>query len=189
LAFGCAAENAKISLLDEPAASGGTAGSSGSGNQGADAGADANTGGTVGANPEGARCIDDDDCESRRCVAFTCVRCTSDTECGGTTRYCNVDLGRCQQCLSPAQCATGQVCAAETGRCETRCVEDADCAGGNRPMCAVSSGVCVECSQKEDCTGPRPQCETRSGLCVECLTNADCGGRWCEPGEWHCEGF
>ncbi len=187
LAVGCASENATISLLDEPA-SGGAAGSSGAGGQAGNAGADAMGGGAGGTRaPTGARCFDDDDCDTRRCVAFTCVRCSSESECGMTHPHCNLDEGRCQQCLSPAQCAAGWVCAAETHTCEVRCVQNADCAGSTRPLCAVSSGVCVECSTSDQCSGTRPHCETRSGLCVECLSNEDCGGRLCELGEFHCE--
>ena len=138
-------------------------------------------------NPDGARCFDSDDCESRRCVAFTCVRCAGDGECGMNYPYCETGKGRCQQCVSATQCPAGEVCTAETGSCAIRCLGDADCAGSTRPICARSSGVCVECAISEQCAAPRPLCEPRSALCVECLSNADCGGRLCELGEYHCE--
>lgn len=187
VALSCASENARISLLDEPSPSGGSAGSSGAGNQAGSAGEDAMGGAAGTRNPDGARCFDSDDCESRRCVTFTCVRCAGDGDCGMNYPYCEPSRGRCQQCVNATQCPAGEVCTAETGSCAIRCVADADCAGSTRPICARSSGVCVECAQSAECTAPRPHCEPRSGLCVECLTNADCGGRLCEVGEYHCE--
>jgi Cys-rich repeat protein len=187
VALSCADENARISLLDDPGPSGGSAGSAEAGNQGGSAGTDA-TGGAAGTkNPDGARCFDSDDCESRRCVAFTCVPCAGDGECGMNYSFCNTSKGRCQQCVTAAQCPAGEVCTAETGSCSIRCLEDPDCAGSSRPICARSSGVCVECALSDQCVAPRPLCEPRSGRCVECLSNADCGGRLCEVGEYHCE--
>ena len=195
VALSCAGENARISLLDDPAPSG-AAGSSGTGtgNQAGTGGTEAGSsgadamGGAAGTrNPDGARCFDSDDCESRRCVAFTCVRCASDGECGMNFPHCELGKGRCQQCVDVTQCPVGQVCTAETGSCTTRCLEDVDCAGSTRPICARASGVCVECALSTECAAPRPLCEPRSGRCVECLSNADCGGRLCEIGEYHCE--
>jgi len=198
VALECSGEKATIMLFDDPALGGGTSGVDASGAAAGAAGGggapqpDVNPGGTSGtsgADAGNVECTSDGQCATRRCSATnTCVRCSRDLDCGPTFPFCDDD-GRCQECRTGADCPPGQVCSAEPRVCVARCSSDGDCAGGDRPICAVSSGFCVECTVATDCKTEKPACDTRTGSCFRCLTNADCDGGYCSvlehEGEYH----
>lgn len=196
------------SALDATGAAGGAAGSAGA------PALDANSGGTAGTEGVDAsnfECTDDGacaaprprcnllthscvacvsalDCTTRFCSADnTCLRCSGAQDCSAGYHYCDLDEGRCEQCRSAMDCAPDQVCSAEPRTCVARCFTDADCAGGDHPVCARSSGICVECALATDCPGEQPACDARLGRCVRCTTNADCDGGYCSPTEHECE--
>jgi hypothetical protein len=126
-------------------------------------------------------CTLDEHCASSLCddTTRTCKGCTSQSECRGATPRCDVDDRRCVQCTFSAQCGPNEVCEAAAHACAARCRENADCAGTNRPICAVAAGVCVECNASTQCADPLPFCEMREGSCVECLVNEDCPDLHC----------
>ena len=104
--------------------------------------------------------------------------CTSDDDCTKSAPFCNVADGRCVQCMTTADCPSGEVCRAETHFCEPRCQSQADCVGIDRPVCSAT-GVCVECTADPDCSGTTPHCNPLNGVCVQCTQNTDCGPTFC----------
>jgi hypothetical protein len=126
-------------------------------------------------------CTADEHCASHLCddSTHTCEGCTKESDCRGETPRCDVDDRKCVQCMFSAQCGLNEVCEAAAHACAARCRDDADCAGTNRPTCAVSAGVCVECTSPAQCSHPLPFCEMREGSCVECLVDDDCPDRHC----------
>jgi hypothetical protein len=72
-------------------------------------------------------CLDDGDCNGRRCEGNRCVACTAD-----------------------AGCAGGQVC--REGACvELRCIADEEC--GPRSICTEGRCVEVDCKSSDQCRG------------------------------------
>ncbi len=111
-----------------------------------------------------------------------------------------VDAGRVPVCQSNADCKSGPaVCDVELGRC-VECMSDTDCLGFLAPRCETASHACVQCLTTNDCpaatvcdqtsnqcgvhcggeTGCFPPfsiCDAASGVCVECETDADCANQ------------
>jgi hypothetical protein len=136
----------------------------------------------------------------------SCVACTTDSQCGGTTPLCvnnkcvsctsgtdkitcaNKDAkqplcgpsGACVECTASGQCnGTTPLCA------KNKCVKCGDATGdvtcanksSSAPACATS-GACVECTGSGNCkTQDKPACNTTKNVCVECTQNSDCGDK------------
>jgi hypothetical protein len=116
--------------------------------------------------------------------------CSRDRECQSPLARCDVEAGRCVECLSGADCDPSQQCDPATRRCTVPCGDDRDCraAGGELDYCDTHRGFCVECFSNDDCAGSRRTllCEQTTGRCVECLSTADCGGSACDPDFYYC---
>ena len=159
-------------------------------------------GDTCGPCPDGAGCVRDADCQSKRCgeedavclpeACFNGVRDgnESDVDCGGP--------GFCQRCPRDAGCAEDSDCAsgfceAENGRCLPK-----TCGNGLRDAGLLESDVdCGEgcspcedgrrCDRNVDCASKI--CDSEAAACVasSCVdgvqngneTDIDCGGRSC----------
>ena len=103
-----------------------------------------------------------------------CVECTTDLNCGGTTKFCV--LGRCESCRTNADCGTAEpACFPKDHKCHAACTSNANCPG-DAPICNVNTGVCVGCNVAADCNGVsgKPLCNATTQQCVECATSANC---------------
>ncbi len=148
-------------------------------------------------------CLTDANCpaSARFCVLGSCVQCTQNDDCGGTTPscwlatqtchpacvsnqqcadegnagLCNPSTGACGGCMTAADCPTSaSVCDATTLQC-VQCVTRADCAGTSTPACLRTH--CAQCAADADCPGATPFCVLGGdspGRCVQCLQNAQC---------------
>ena len=87
------------------------------------------------------------------CVGGTCVAaiaCTANNACTTAGLVCDKVAGHCVQCVTAANCASGNVC--QSGKCTAPplvCASAADCVVGK--VCDLSSGACVQCVQNTDC--------------------------------------
>ena len=73
-------------------------------------------------------------------LANTCVQCTADSHCSGSTPKCNTSRFTCQECDT------------DNGGCS-----------GSTPYCAKLSGTlwkCGECSDHDHCSAPTPYCRS-----------------------------
>lgn len=93
------------------------------------------------------------------------VGCRSSEECAPPSPYCSTSLGRCVECLSPANCR-----------------------GSGRGYCELSSNTCVYCLTDSHCTQAAPYCAIGIGHCVECLSSTNCGGAGllCDRDNYRC---
>jgi hypothetical protein len=83
-----------------------------------------------------------------------CKRCTSNNDCDGEARFCDVQDGRCAECrVHGDDCPPGDICHPLTLRCMHSCNASADCVFDHTP--------------------PQPQCDP-FGACVSCIDAADC---------------
>jgi hypothetical protein len=126
------------------------------------------------------------------------VPCTTDAQCADPTPRCDVDTGRCVECL-PANdaCPVGRYCSAENNLCVPGCRDAADCATPAAPdggaadgamaglprRCDVARHACIECETDDECpltticTGGVciPGCNARRGCSVgETCCNSQC---------------
>ncbi|MBL9038876.1 MAG: hypothetical protein JNG84_10200 [Archangium sp.] len=105
----------------------------------------------------------------------TCVQCTSDSQCSGTTPRCDTQANRCVACLPGGSdnCPTGQACRSDF-ICERGCKSGADCPSG---VCQPDRS-CATCSQDSHCAAGSV---CTNGTCVAaCSASAPCGsGRDC----------
>lgn len=134
-------------------------------------------------------CLSNSDCPTHLCnvALHTCKTCYYDRDCPGNTPYCDVDEGVCAECTPAAPCPTPQVCVAAAHACAARCQTAADCAGSDRSICPVASGVCVECQGDSDCSGGLlSRCDVSLGTCFQCLSDADCPGGHCHVDGHRC---
>jgi hypothetical protein len=77
-------------------------------------------------------------------------------------------------CCSSADCPlTKPVCSAN--KC-IGCTADTDCTGRSLTACKVSTGACVQCTQKSHCGGTASSCDTATNQCVGCTSRSDCPG-------------
>jgi hypothetical protein len=133
-------------------------------------------------------CTDDDQCRMTHLCDpqwHLCRPCVQKSDCHGTTPICDPS-GRCVQCESPSDCSWDEACEAESHTCRPACHGNSDCAGSNRPICAKSTGVCVECTETNDCLArdPSTYCDQRRGRCIQCESDAECPNGWaCGPDE------
>lgn len=149
-------------------------------------------------------CGGDDDCVSARarfCVQGLCVSCRTSTECSGGTPVCSAGHA-CVSCAGvDAGCPAGvPACEVDSGRC-VECVGDGECAGKagrsfcvnrqcapcsaaaaaacaardpSKPVC-LAGGACGECAGSADCTVARkPICDTGTGTCSACTADSQC---------------
>lgn len=116
------------------------------------------------------------------------IHCDTRDDCPAELPRCDRDDDRCVECLEKADCGPDESCRLQDHRCVPSCRDDGDCAGGGG-ICAVSSGLCVDCGTDDDCTSDwRKRCATRAGRCVECLDHADCPDGRCrtEDADFEC---
>jgi hypothetical protein len=147
--------------------SGGGAGEGASGS----GGMSGNTGGAGGPAPS-LWCTDDFWCMTREPTRpacdvqnKACVQCTRDDHCSGMLPFCNVDIHRCQNCVTDSDCGL--------------------------QSCDEMNNVCVECEEDNDCTDPtNNNCDTRAHTCRDCVTNAGCLDQsvngTCDAGMFQC---
>ena len=142
-------------------------------------------------------------CRSGRCGATgnakgTCVECTTNAHCSGTTPVCDRANGNCVECTSSDDCGgTTPLCDLD----HTRCVGcDGDngssashpCPDPAAPFCALAGdnqGTCGKCGSDADCEGHGGTiCDTEGGLCqTGCTIDADCPMTdWCNDDEHAC---
>jgi len=113
-------------------------------------------------------------------------RCDTSYDCTEERPFCEDE--RCVECLTSDNCDDDQSCRFEDHACVPSCSDWEDCVGSGRPICALASGVCIECAGPDDCKEEEqePFCELRTGRCVDCLRNDDCGDRLCHPKAHEC---
>ncbi len=98
----------------------------------------------------------------------TCVGCTDSAQCQtkeGAADVCDVDTGRCVECLSVDECSDGMLFC-EENKCGN-CHENSDC-----PSNMCKDNICIDCISDSDCTDPAsPACGTEgvnANKCVAC---------------------
>ena len=131
------------------------------------------------------------DCPRDRslCARGNCVQCLLDTDCDRRHPACVGNT--CVECRSAENCGARQSCNSVLNTCAPACTLADDCSEPATPQCSRQLGVCVQCVEDVDCTGPRdPVCD-RGGHCVGCRSDADCasdaGEPACSPGTQRCE--
>jgi hypothetical protein len=163
--------------------------------------------------PDGpGTCANDTDCASKDapyCAQGRCVPCKTGDQCGGgspicsashtctscaavdagcpaATPACEVDSGRCVECLSGGDCVrdvTRSFC--QAGLCVGCAGAGASaCAGRNsaQPIC-MPSGTCAECATSDDCkAAAKPICDTTANACVACTHDDQCQAKVGGPG-------
>jgi len=170
--------------------------------------------GVVDTNPPDAAgtCASDEDCTGKDapyCFQSRCVSCMTGDQCGGgspvctashacvscavidagcpaNTPACEVDSGRCMECLGDGDCvrdASQSFCKA--GLCIGCAGAGAlACAGRNpgKPVC-LPDGTCAECATSDDCKSyAKPICDTSVNACVACTHDDQCQAKVSGPG-------
>lgn len=117
-----------------------------------------------------------------------CVQCTTGSNCGGGTPFCDLSTNVCVQCQDNAQCrVAGQSPVCSGGSCSA-CGSNADCTSHpDGPYCNTSSGKCVRCVDNTQCTtAAAPYCNPATRVCEGCTSDAACAtnaaGRRCSAG-------
>jgi hypothetical protein len=157
-------------------------------------------------------CASDNDCTDKdvpTCAQGRCVSCKSGDQCGGgapicsashtcvscavvdagcpsATPACEVDSGRCLECLGDGDCTkdpSKSFC--QAGAC-AGCsgAGDSACAGRNpaEPVC-MASGLCAECATSDDCkAATKPICDITANACVACTRDDQCQAKAGGPG-------
>lgn len=129
--------------------------------------------------------------------------CMRPADCAAPFGVCELGAHRCVQCLSAAQCGSGQVCVANRCQPSASCMTSRTCSG---LVCDTARMVCVEClgdvdcpmgqvCRAQSCAAPPTRCTSSRqcsmfdqvchiarGICVECETDVDCPmGSLCSP--------
>ena len=134
-------------------------------------------------------------CSTTGATKGTCIGCTKDAQCGGSTPLCNTTTGACVECV------TSDSCSGKTPICDkdhSLCVAcDGDngsntahaCPTSDAPACLKSgknAGSCGKCTTNEDCSGG--VCDPTSGLCAaSCSKDSDCAAdQWCNDSTSQC---
>jgi hypothetical protein len=120
-------------------------------------------------------------------ASHTCVSCAGvDAGCPAATPACEVNSGRCMECLGDGDCTkdvSKSFCQAGTcGGCAG--AEASACAGRNsaKPVC-MPGGLCVECATSDDCkSAAKPICDTAANACVACTRDDQCQAKIGGPG-------
>ncbi len=137
----------------------------------------------AGSHAEGGRCVALDAGEGGERDAGGC------SECGGTTPYCDVERGRCVECLANEHC-DDEHC--QAGIC-VECRNSEDCTDAEASLC--SGGVCYPCRDHDHCRHieGRNACHSEDegylgNRCVECTSdNVDaCGDKVCDEAANSC---
>jgi Cys-rich repeat protein len=111
------------------------------------------------------------DCENDKCV----VRCNSDVDCVTSSTGPRCGGGKCVQCASDGDCASGSTCL--NGKCQAPCTNDGDCAGFSRCV----TGQCIDsgCQTDRECIAAtrnvEATCGTDGKCIVPCQTDLECG--------------
>lgn len=92
--------------------------------------------------------------------------CQMDADCD--SGYCDLDSGKCVDCLKDQNCPVGKHCNPVTFQCST-CFTDAHCETG---VCDEEAGICKECLEDDDC--PSGSCDEVAGVCIECGADSEC---------------
>lgn len=136
---------------------------------------------------EGGECTIEEGCsDGRVCQDGACV--APCTEGGCAEGLCDLDSGRCVECLDETDCPDGFVCNGFTDRCAAAvigCTSDEECAG---LRCDTIKGVCVQCVSDGDC-GLGALCDLLTGSCTveeSCATDGDCAFGVCHPDKRSC---
>jgi hypothetical protein len=157
-------------------------------------------------------CSSDNDCPGKDapyCARGRCVSCTTGEQCGGgapicsashtcvscaavdagcpaATPACEVNSGRCLECLGDDDCTkdvSKSFC--QAGTCAGCSGAGASaCAGRNPavPVC-IPSGLCAECATSDDCKSTaKPICDTAANACVACTRDDQCQAKVGGPG-------
>jgi hypothetical protein len=135
-------------------------------------------------------CVTAKDCKGSTPVcsaAHACVSCAAvDAGCPADSPMCEIDTGRCVECLSDAQC-TG-----DSAKSFCRSGTCVGCGGAgvsacatrnpNRPAC-LAGGTCVECAGDANCgSASKPICDLTSNSCKPCASDLECAGKPSGPG-------
>lgn len=81
---------------------------------------------------------------------------------------------RCRQRLQRRSSA-GYACEPTTYTCVASCADAGRCPP-SAPLCSQPRGVCVDCTDSQDCSGGRMNevCDQAIGQCVECSSDLQC---------------
>ncbi len=132
-------------------------------------------------------CADGETCVDGRCQAGSVCQTDADCEVPEAPR-CDVESGRCVECLDAADCAEGEICSGGVCAQQAVCTEDSQCEMGQ--ICV--DGACVAgCHSNRDCPDGWTCLPDQDphGTCVECQNDGDCGpGQACSDGRCviHC---
>ncbi|MDH5675332.1 MAG: ATP-binding protein [Myxococcales bacterium] len=115
-----------------------------------------------------------------------CDQCVQSSDCPVDHECVDVDCVAFVPCANSLDCAQGDVCDAEGGRCGES-VSDADCDGSK--LCA--GRICrASCDSDNDCTSMGLLCLKDPGHCAECTAYSDCEpGLVCGPGGVYTGGY
>jgi sulfatase modifying factor 1 len=127
-----------------------------------------------------------------QCVVQTCVAqvaCKSDKQCADFGKVCDLQDGRCVQCLVDGDCNDGQSCKAHLCLdAPAPCGTSKDCASGT--VCDKPAAQCVGCLSDDDCDDlahceqtvcVTDVCHGGATACVDGSTRKACaanGGGW-----------
>jgi hypothetical protein len=115
--------------------------------------------------------IGQDTCGGSSCVALnTAAHCgTCSNVCTGTSRPVCAGGTTCVQCTGNSNCSgSTPVCNTSTNTC-VGCVGNSDCPAA-KSVC--SGGTCVQCTGDGNCSSPNPRCYNNA--CVQCTLTSDC---------------
>ncbi|HJX06175.1 MAG TPA: hypothetical protein VJ461_05680, partial [Candidatus Nanoarchaeia archaeon] len=114
------------------------------------------------------------------CLSGTCssTGCTSDSQCSGSTPYCNTANGQCVVCLLASHCSDNNPCTTDScvsNVCtSTNAADNTSCTSCSGTSCKCQTGVC---SCVPDCAGKQCGSNGCGGSCGNCLSYI--GGNVC----------
>jgi hypothetical protein len=100
--------------------------------------------------------------------------CAGDKDCSPPAPHCEIESGRCVECLDLSHCSDGRACALPAGTCVPGCPE-APCPLAS-PVCEEATGLCRGCTANTECPATSAFCQLATGRCVECVAHTDCPG-------------
>jgi hypothetical protein len=120
-------------------------------------------------------------------ASHTCVSCAAvDAGCPSTAPACEVDSGRCIECVSDSQCSYDPdkpLClAGACGGCVSGAKNACATRSASKPVC-LPNGACVECATSADCqVAGKPICDTATNTCKACTGDDQCAAKSIGPG-------